>query len=202
MNNLLGKKFGRLTIMSRYGSNTNGSITWMCLCDCGNEVVVSGSNMKNGSSQSCGCLQRENTGKANRKHGLADAIPLYTTWGNIKARCHNSNRTDYSSYGGSGITLCDEWKNDFMTFHDWAIANGYKKGLTIERKDVNGNYDAINCTWITPSEQAKNRRNVIRVTIEGKSMTLKDAATLRNIPYARVWARLKKLGYSIEEALK
>lgn len=120
---------------------------------------------------SCGCFHKEIVGSMNRKHGLYNKCGrLYSLWKSIRYRCYSKNSKDYGKYGGRGIIMCDEWKEDFKAFHDWAIANGYKeektdKGLnilTIDRIDVNGNYEPSNCRFVTNAVQARNKRNSMK----------------------------------------
>ena len=171
---LTGQRFGRLVVLERAEDNITKSgkkvKCWKCLCDCGNKKIVRQGGLRNGHTQSCGCLHKEIVGSLNRTHGLsANCGRLYPLWKSIKYRCYNKNSKSYSQYGGRGIAMCDEWKNDFLAFHDWAIANGYKeektdKGLnilTIDRIDVNGNYEPSNCRFVTNDVQAKNKRDTI-----------------------------------------
>ncbi len=162
---LTGKKFNRWTVLGRAGSNHKGLALWLCKCECGVERVVRGSDLRNGSSQSCGCLNIEASKAAATKHGHGHSR-LYNVWVGIKQRCYYTNSNSYKYYGGRGITICDEWLHDFQAFHDWAIANGYDEvaergGCTIDRIDVNGNYEPDNCRWVTMKEQSYNRRNTV-----------------------------------------
>jgi hypothetical protein len=125
---------------------------------------------------------------------------IYNIWCGILRRCYNKNQRSFNNYGLRGITVCDNWK-DFKNFYDWAIANGYKDGLSIERINVNGNYCPENCTWITMKEQAKNKTNNIWVEYNGKSLILKDVANLENVNYKDLW-RMYKIKNDIKEALK
>lgn len=134
---------------------------WRCKCDCGTEKIVSGGNLRSGQSQSCGCQgSRATIGDRTRTHG-AKETRLYQTWSNMRGRCNNPNNDNYANYGGRGISVCEEW-DDFSKFRDWALANGYTDILTIERKDVNGNYNPNNCTWADMQAQSENRRFVAR----------------------------------------
>lgn len=149
----IGEKFGRLTVISR---NTKEK-KWTCICECGNTVSVIASNLNKGNTKSCGCLQRDIRSITGKKHGM-EGTKIYHVWKSMKQRCFNSNHKSFKYYGGRGITVCDEWKNDFQAFYDWAMANGYKEGLTIDRIDANGNYEPSNCEWVTQKQNNSHRR--------------------------------------------
>ena len=155
---LTGQRFGRLTVEKRAGTSQNGNVLWACKCDCGNITVVKGYSLKNSITRSCGCLIAESTKDRNTTHGLRKTR-LYRIWANMKDRCLNSNAPGYLYYGGRGITICDEWKNDFLQFYDWAMANGYADDLSIDRIDNDKGYNPDNCRWATHSEQMRNRRH-------------------------------------------
>lgn len=157
INNLVGKQFGRLTVIKYDGSNKNGRALWLCQCDCGNTKTILGSSLLNGSTLSCGCYNKELVKKTNIKHNKSYS-KLYKVWQGMKTRCYNKNFIYYCNYGGRGITICKEWLNDFEIFYKWAISNGYKEGLTIDRINNDGNYEPNNCRWITRAEQNRNQR--------------------------------------------
>lgn len=154
---LTNQKFGRLTVIKYYGSNKNSRALWLCKCDCGNEKVVIGNSLLCKLTFSCGCYNKEAASKRRIKHSMSYS-KLYKVWQGMKTRCYNPKFMYYCNYGGRGITICDEWLNDFKAFYDWAINNGYKEGLTIDRINNDGNYEPSNCRWITRAEQNRNQR--------------------------------------------
>ena len=152
-------RFGRLIALEYVGTNNHHNALWLCRCDCGNKKVIIGENLRKGSTKSCGCLNREKhiTSPNRRTHGMC-GTRIHRIWKAMRNRCNNPNTPDYKYWGARGIKVCDEW-NDFQKFYDWAMTNGYSDTLTIDRINVNGNYEPTNCRWITNAEQQRNKRN-------------------------------------------
>lgn len=200
--NLIGQKFGRLTVIARAENNKRGQTRWLCKCECGNEKIVGAYLLKSGQTKSCGCFKKEVF--TNKKHGLR-YTRIYKLWLSIKNRCYNPKKNNYKHYGGRGITMCEEWKNNFMSFHDWAFANGYDENVkrgecTIDRIDTNGNYEPSNCRWVTQKEQANNKRNNVLLTYKGNTHTAQQWAEILDIKYITLITRLKR-GWSVEKTL-
>ncbi len=156
-----GEQRGRWTVIKpekeRYKHGEE--VRWICKCICGTEKSVKGTCLRNGSSKSCGCLSREMTSirnKNNTKHKMS-GTKLYTTWIGIKQRCYYKKMRQYKYYGHRGISVCDEWRNDFKAFYDWAIKNKWKPDLQIDRKDNNKGYSPNNCRIVSPGVNARNR---------------------------------------------
>lgn len=163
--NLVGNRYGRLLVVSA-AENDGRWTQWLCKCDCGKQVIVKTLNLRSGDTQSCGCLFNEVLHARITTHGLKNTR-LYRIWCDMKSRCSNKSLSCYKYYGGKGISVCDEWQNSFQTFYNWAISNGYQDDLSIDRIDVNGNYNPSNCRWATIKEQANNKSNSRRLNNAG-----------------------------------
>lgn len=160
---LKGKKFGRLTALEKVGEY-KGNALWKCICECGNTKVIRSDQLRKNIVRSCGCLKKEQDKiNLNQTKHNKEGTRLYFIWINMKTRCYNKNNKTYKYYGKRGITICEEWKNDFQAFYDWAMENGYnekaKRGeCTIDRINNDGNYEPSNCRWVSMKIQQKNKR--------------------------------------------
>ena len=196
---LTGQRFGRLVVIKEAGRSSDGRVRWLCKCDCGNYTSTpSTKTLRNGTCRSCGCIERERPNK--QTHGKSNT-KLFAVWNAMKQRCYNPNNRSYKNYGGRGITVCQEWKEDFQTFYDWAIANGYKKGLEIDRIDVNGNYEPDNCRWTTSKKNNNNRRNNVKIKIGREEHTVAEWSEITGIPRSTILERFRS-GKPLEEILK
>ena len=195
---LTGQKFGKLTVIKPVGKNQKGNYLWECECACGNTSIVRSSNLLTGDTKSCGCLQREMASKTLKTHGLSGSR-IYIIWEHMIARCNNPNDSRYKNYGGRGISVCDEWR-DFLLFNKWAMSNGYNDNLTIDRIDVNGNYEPSNCRWTDKKVQANNKRNNHLVTYENKTLTISQWEEETGIDARLILYRLSK-GWSTKRTL-
>lgn len=125
-------------------------------------------------------------------YGLSNTR-LNRIWRGFRQRCYNPNQPDFKYYGGRGITVCPEWKDDFKAFYDWAMSNGYQDNLTLDRIDCNGNYEPSNCRWVTMKVQTNNKRCNIRVVVDGKEMSLKELSKVTGIKYTTLYMRYRKM---------
>lgn len=156
---ITGQKFDRLTAMKYIGK-----FKWLCICDCGNKHICYGGDLRQGKVRSCGCLRNERVREVIGTH-YSSKEKLWYVWNDMRYRCEKPYHHAYNHYGGRGVKVCKEW-HDYINFKNWAIDNGYTKGLTIDRIDVNGNYEPNNCRWIPQAEQVKNTRRNLDIDLK------------------------------------
>lgn len=190
---LTGQKFGLLTVIKKTDKKCSGKIVWECLCYCGNMVEVTGNHLRSGNVKSCGCIMKT--------HGHSGGIgkkpsDTYTCWRNMIQRCYNNKNKRYKDYGGRGITVCEEWK-DFTNF--LSDMGERPNGKSIDRINVNGNYEPANCRWATTKEQQNNIRNNRKVVYKGKTLTITELAEIFDIDRYVLYARLKRAGWNVEK---
>ena len=207
---LIGKKFGLLTVIGRAPNEIRCSgkkrSVWNCLCQCGGEKVVAAAHLRTGAVKSCGCL-RSNAGRrrgdrrepgGGGRHGMAGS-PEYRSWIGAKRRTMDVTDRSYHRYGGRGIQMSEEWREDFPQFlHDMGPR---PHGTSLERRDNDGPYSRENCCWATPTEQAKNRRSSKFYRIGEREMSLTEWSKLSGIAEPRIWKRINLLGWAPERAV-
>lgn len=203
---LAGKRFGRLTVIRflELDERENKTRAWLCKCDCGSLVQVNANKLKTGHTRSCGCLVNEHIGNLNKKYEFSNKR-LYSVYAAMIDRCYEPKTKRYKHYGGRGIKVCDEWLESYDVFAQWAYENGYaplaKQGeCTLDRVDVNGNYEPNNCRWITNAEQQLNRRNNHLITYNGKTQTVKEWGIELGIPDRKLRWHLTQ-GKSLQEII-
>lgn len=191
---MAGSTYGRLTVLKRVENDVSGNARWLCKCECGNEKIVLGRSLRTGRTRSCGCLLAESSKQRMTamctKHGFSNK-KLYRVYMAMRERCEKPSASEYSSYGGRGISMCKEWRERKEAFFEWAMQNGYKEGLQIDRIDTNGDYCPGNCRWATRSENMNNIRKNVRFEHNGVSHTLAEWARIARLPYMTVYGRYK-----------
>lgn len=200
-----GDKFGWLTVIKEVEPNVTpcGTVQrkFLCKCDCGNDIIRSRRALISGDTPSCGC-QIVSIADKTRKYpkGITKHY-LYSTWIGMRQRCYNKNTTHYPLYGGRGITVCDEWLTDFLSFYSWALNNGASEELSLDRIDNNKGYSPDNCRWATDEEQQRNKRNNRIIEYNGVSKPLVEWSIELGINEATIRFRLDKYGFSVAQAL-
>ena len=206
-NNILGNTYGRLTVID-FPISRNGQREWLCECNCDKhtKLRVSYVQLRTGNTQSCGCIRIEKLidwNHANRKYdpNCDSNSRLYGIWTNLKRRCLNPNLKEYKYYGGKGVKVCDEWY-EWELFKNWALSNGYKEDLTIDRIDVNGNYEPSNCRWVTMDVQANNKSNNKYIAYQGRTQSLADWCKELDLDYDRTKQRINACNMTTEQAFE
>ncbi len=197
LTHLIGKQFGRYTVISI--TQKRGRQHCNCRCICGNESVVDPYHLKHGNALSCGCLKSEITAARNTTHGLV-RVPEYKVWRAIKDRCLNPKDKRHADYGGRGIVICERWRNSFENFY---ADMGQRPSPThsIDRINNDGNYEPSNCRWATRSEQAHNTRVSRTVEYQGQSHNLTALARMLGLNPGTFHYFIIKHGLSVEETI-
>lgn len=179
MTDLIGKTFGKLTVIKCIGKNKRRYIIWMCNCECGKSSIVSGSDLTNEHTKSCGCLKADTMRRLRLTHGKS-TTPEYKVWCEMIKRTENKKNKHYKDYGGRGIIVSERWRNSFESFLEDMGERPYKD-YSIDRIDNNGNYEPNNCRWASIADQCRNKRNNVLININGKIMILSDWSKTLNI---------------------
>lgn len=197
---ITGNRYGRLVVLRFIKTDDKRRSLWECQCDCGKTVIVQKSNLTSGNTKSCGCLSSSLKTTHNKSKSR-----LYSVWRGMKQRCLNPKDAEYHNYGGRGITVCNEWL-DFKNFYDWAINNGFveespKHKNTIDRIDVNGNYEPGNCRFVDMKIQSNNTRRNRYITFNENTLTISQWAEKLGINRRTLEARIDDYHWSVENAL-
>ena len=204
----VGQRYDRLEVKEVIGSDKNNSVYYLCKCECGNEKIIKYGSLLSGNTKSCGCKHQETMRERLTTHGLSgiggkNRHRLYSIYNGMKTRCYNPNGKYWDRYGGRGITICDEWldkENGFMNFYNWAMENGYNDTLTIDRIDVNGNYEPSNCRWVDDFTQANNNNGNTYLTCGQYTFTISIWCKITGLTNSNVMYR-KSCGWTDEEIL-
>lgn len=190
--NLEGKKFGRLTVLS-YGCKRKNKHYYKCKCECGNNKEVYSYNLMSGHTKSCGCLNLDviKGMKTRKTHGKSKTR-LHNIWWGIINRCENEKNRAYEKYGARGIIICEEWRGSFTEFEEWALKNGYKEDLSIDRINNDGNYEPGNCRWVNSRVQNNNKSNNVKIEIDGVIKNLSEWASYSGLHRSTISRKLKK----------
>lgn len=195
MSVVVGQKYGKLTVEALVVHGNANQRKWLCKCDCGGMKVTSEDNLQRRHCRSCGCLYKNNGGSKKKNIYLGSDSRLYSVWAGMKSRCFNPNSPNFYLYGGRGITVCDEWMH-YGNFKKWAIETGYDRKhddrISIDRIDVNGNYEPSNCRWATVKEQMNNRRTNTVIEYKGLKKSLSQWAEYLGINYSTFMSRYER----------
>ena len=199
MKNIIGNKYNKLTVLNfekKELRKNHWRYYYKCKCECGKTTIVERDNIVSGKTKTCGCSRSE----AKTKHNLCHSR-IYKIYNDMKKRCYNKKSKSYKNYGERGIVICKEWLNDFMNFYNWSMENGYADNLSIDRINVDGDYEPSNCRWATQKEQANNTRRNRYLTYKGETHTISEWSDIYNLKSATIRARLA-YGYTPEQALE
>lgn len=194
----VGDKFGHWTVIGEAVKGSGYHKNYLCQCDCEEKTrkYVDEQNLKRGLSLSCGCVTKVKAAQRFTRHGLSKKR-LFHVWVGMTGRCYNQTNTRYKDYGGRGIAVCPEWKNDFVAFYEWAMATGYNEDAkygecTLDRINVDGNYEPDNCRWVSIKKQSNNRRNNIYITYSNETHTVTEWSKITGISRATLTQRYRK----------
>ena len=203
---IAGQKFGKLVALYPTGKKTKhgGNAIWMCQCDCGNYTEANTGALRCGGKKSCGCAVIEHTSNLNKTHG-GRKERLYLVWMDMRRRCRDPKDENYKNYGGRGISVCQEWDSDYSAFRSWSEETGYddkaeSHKCTLDRIDVNGNYEPSNCRWVDMKTQCNNRRNNVMIAFRGEVKSQAEWSRVLGFNQTLIRKRLAA-GWDVERAL-
>lgn len=195
---LTGQRFTRLLVDKRVANNSRGRAMWQCLCDCGKTTIVNATSLIGGNTKSCGCMKYEASianGKAKKRHGMTKS-KAWICWDSMLQRCNNPKHKSYPQYGGRGVRVCDHWR----VFENFYADMGEPDGLTLDRIDVNGNYEKSNCRWATTKEQGRNMRSNRLLTLHGETHPMAYFTEKYGLSANLIADRLRR-GWTVEQAI-
>lgn len=193
------KRFGRLLVISRHGSDKRNNATWLCQCDCGNTSIVSTAGLNKGHTNSCGCIHRERMANLTKTHGQSHS-KAWNSWMKAKDRCFNSKHIAFHKYGGAGISMCDRWKNSFESFYA-DMGDPPTSTHSLDRIDNSKGYEPENCRWASKKQQSDNSSWPRLITFRGETKNLSEWSKSLGMDINSVRTRIKILGWSVERAL-
>lgn len=196
--NIIGNKYGRITVISFSHKNKHRDYYWNCVCDCGKALTIRGSSLKSGNTSSCGCLRDEVRGTFSITHNKSDS-KIYLVYRNMRDRCYNTKNKSFKDYGNRGIYVCERWLESFENFY--MDMGDPPEGKTLDRIDNNGPYSPENCRWASVTEQNRNTRNSIKLNYKGKTKHISELAEEFKINPATLRARLFKYKWDEEKSL-
>lgn len=188
---LVGKRFGKLVVIKPIITE-NKNRAWECVCDCGNTKVILGCNLTGGKSNSCGCARVDSMKKIMTTHG-GSGTKLYSIFKGMFQRCYNEKNPAYHYYGGKGVKICSEWKDNFSNFREWSLLNGYNETNTIDRINPNGDYCPENCRWVSMQVQQNNKLNSAFLIIDGEKLTVSEWAEKNKTNKATLYSKIHRL---------
>ncbi len=196
MKNETGKTYNRLTVISRSDTANSRRIYWLCKCSCGQTTVVAGDKLRSGHTKSCGCLINENVSKANKTHGKSET-QTYKIWIGMRSRCIHTWNSKYKDYGGRGINVCTRWLKSFENF--LKDMGERPDGMTLDRKNNEGDYKPSNCRWASNKQQSRNKRSTKLISFKGETKSLADWCEGLKLPYMATWQKLYRQNKPVKE---
>lgn len=196
---MINKKYGQLTVTEVLPPN-NANRKVIAVCECGKTKEYQLTKIRIGATISCGCYAKKASSLRNSTHGGSQNNSLYEVWHSMKTRCLNNNSQAYKHYGGRGIAVCDTWKKDFKCFSDWALLNGYSKGLQLDRINNEDGYSPLNCRFVSSKVNNNNTSRNRVIQFNGMNKTLSQWSDFIGVNYTTLHQRLKK-GWGLQRAL-